>query len=72
MDCDEERWVKFTLVEERIGQLHFFEELLSRVFVDIQLVTWNKQSKYKESKRKMCTRVGYPLPIVHRCVDGDW
>jgi len=29
----------FTLVEERIGQLHFCEELLGRVFIDIQLVT---------------------------------
>jgi hypothetical protein len=31
---------RITLIEERVGQLHFLKELLRRVFIDVELVAW--------------------------------
>lgn len=42
-----------TLIEERVGQLHFFEQLLGRVFTDVQLVTWHKNKQEIEGRRSV-------------------
>jgi hypothetical protein len=31
-----------TLVKEGVGQLHFFEQLLRRIFIDVVLVAWKR------------------------------
>ena len=50
-----------TLVEERIGQLHLFEQLLCRIFIDVVLMAWQKKKKGNRARASLLSFILLPL-----------